>query len=131
DTKWNLYLLQHEHSGRTYLGITTDMERRLRQHNGLLSGGSKYTRAFRGTASVASGEEHFSPWKEALVVKGLSRSRAMALEAQIKIESKKKGNSSNGARESHTTRASQRAQLVLSRITDCERGRTYVKTSLE
>ena len=30
-----------------YCGITTDIDRRIKQHNGLISGGSKYTRSRR------------------------------------------------------------------------------------
>jgi len=47
---WVVYLLlskSYELGKRTYVGITTDMNRRLKQHNGELMGGSKYTRAYR------------------------------------------------------------------------------------
>lgn len=41
-----VYLLQHSLSGRSYVGITTDVVRRLRQHNGELTGGAKATTRF-------------------------------------------------------------------------------------
>lgn len=38
-----VYLLQHT-TGRTYVGISTDVERRVKQHNGILTGGARCTR---------------------------------------------------------------------------------------
>ena len=43
--RWWLYLLGS--SSRTYVGITTELERRLAQHNGELPGGAKSTRPGR------------------------------------------------------------------------------------
>jgi len=40
---WTLYLLYHSASNRTYLGVTTDVERRLRQHRGEIVGGARFT----------------------------------------------------------------------------------------
>jgi predicted GIY-YIG superfamily endonuclease len=42
---WNCYLLRTCDGGsqKTYVGITPDLDRRLRQHNGLQSGGAKAT----------------------------------------------------------------------------------------
>lgn len=42
---WNCYLLATCDTGsqKTYVGITPDLDRRLRQHNGVLSGGAKAT----------------------------------------------------------------------------------------
>lgn len=41
------YLLTNTTTNRTYIGITNCLERRLRQHNGDLQGGAKYTRSGR------------------------------------------------------------------------------------
>ena len=40
---WKCYLLATLDEKRTYVGITPDLDRRLRQHNGELSGGAKAT----------------------------------------------------------------------------------------
>ena len=42
---WKCYLLATNDGGsqKTYVGVTPDLDRRLRQHNGLLSGGAKAT----------------------------------------------------------------------------------------
>lgn len=57
-TKWCCYLLKSKKvKNRTYIGCTNNARRRLRQHNGELKGGARYTRGYR-------------PWKKVLVVKG-------------------------------------------------------------
>lgn len=43
---WFLYVVLCS-DGTLYTGVTTDLDRRLRQHNGDLVGGAKYTRARR------------------------------------------------------------------------------------
>lgn len=42
-----IYLLRNEETRRSYIGITTDPTRRLRQHRGELAGGARSTRAHR------------------------------------------------------------------------------------
>ena len=37
---WVVYLLQNNKSGKTYIGVTSDLKRRIREHN---AGGKKYT----------------------------------------------------------------------------------------
>lgn len=47
---WYCYLLISENEkylNHAYTGITTDLDRRLRQHNGEISGGGKHTRSKR------------------------------------------------------------------------------------
>ncbi len=68
---WFVYVLLSR-AGRTYVGVTTDVGRRLRQHNGDLRGGARATRAGR-------------PWRMARVVGPLTtRGRAQAAEYVIK-----------------------------------------------
>jgi structure-specific endonuclease subunit SLX1 len=53
--EWLVYCLISETQAgglRTYIGITKNITRRLDQHNGLLSGGAKSTRATHGEWSV-------------------------------------------------------------------------------
>ena len=49
---WLVYLLECA-DGSLYCGITTNMERRLAQHNGLAPGGARYTQARRPVRLVA------------------------------------------------------------------------------
>ncbi len=60
-----------------YCGITTDLKRRLKQHNGVISGGAKYTRSRRPC--------HFVYTKKAT-----DRSVASKLEYKFKKLSRKK-----------------------------------------
>jgi len=49
---WLVYMIQATNGGRVYTGISVDMGRRLRQHNGLIKGGAKATRAGRPWALI-------------------------------------------------------------------------------
>ncbi|HEX9794403.1 MAG TPA: GIY-YIG nuclease family protein [Planctomycetota bacterium] len=44
---WRVYVLESVQDGSTYVGSTTDPERRLAQHNGERAGGARRTRAGR------------------------------------------------------------------------------------
>lgn len=70
EPRWWLYLLRSD-SGRSYVGITTEIDRRLAQHNGELPGGAKSTRAGR-------------PWSLARRWGPYSRSVASAHEYRLK-----------------------------------------------
>ncbi len=67
---WQVYLLRCD-DGTLYTGVTSDIERRLRQHNGEIGGGARYTRARRPVALL---------WSEACS----SRAEAQQREARIK-----------------------------------------------
>lgn len=69
-----VYLLNNTSNNRTYLGITNNLKRRLRQHNGEISGGAKYTSNFKGTGE----------WQYFLNISNLSKSEALSIERTAK-----------------------------------------------
>ena len=71
---YNLYLLTHSRHNKTYLGITNNTKRRLRQHNKEIKGGAKYT-----SINLNNGK-----WKYHLLVPNLSKSQSLSLERKIK-----------------------------------------------
>lgn len=77
---WRVYLVQCA-DGTFYTGITTDPQRRLRQHNGELVGGARYTRPRRPVVLVyqetCRDRSHAS--QREVAVRKLSRSRKQAL----------------------------------------------------
>lgn len=81
-----IYILFNNSNNCTYVGMTNNPTRRLRQHNGELVGGAKYTTAKRG-----EGAWDFYGWIKSK--NGLDKSRAMSIEKKIQIHSRKfKGN---------------------------------------
>ncbi len=73
---WYVYLVQCA-DGSLYAGSTSDLERRLRQHNGELVGGARYTRVRRPVALL---------WHQCVA----DRSSACRLEARIKLLNRRK-----------------------------------------
>ncbi|MEQ8264819.1 GIY-YIG nuclease family protein [Pseudohaliea sp.] len=69
-TAWFVYVLRCA-DGSLYTGVTRDLARRLRQHNGELAGGPRYTRGRRPVVVA---------WSTA----ASSRSEAQRQEARIK-----------------------------------------------
>ena len=43
EEKWSFYIIMHSICGATYAGVSPDPVKRLRKHNGEISGGAKYT----------------------------------------------------------------------------------------
>ena len=63
-----VYLIRSKVLNRTYIGYSTNIKKRLRQHNGDIKGGAKYTRCGR-------------PWELVMYIKGFpSKSVAMQYE---------------------------------------------------
>ena len=79
-----IYLLYNTVNNCTYIGITNNKERRIRQHNGELVGGAKYTHAKK-----QNGEWLFYGWIQSKINYILEKNRALSLEKKIKIFSRK------------------------------------------
>lgn len=71
DTTWHVYLILGNDGKRTYIGASNNPERRLKCHNGLLTGGAKATQKCR-------------PWKHICIISGLSKIFALQLEWRLK-----------------------------------------------
>ena len=67
---WLIYILECK-DGSLYCGITNNIEKRLKQHEGEIKGGAKYTR---------------SHWPCKLVYKEKSASRSEALQREVIIK---------------------------------------------
>lgn len=69
-----VYCIQSSRSpGRTYVGCTNNFKRRLRQHNGEITGGARSTRS-----------EKMRPWRPVFHVTGLNKREALQLEWALK-----------------------------------------------
>ncbi len=77
---WQVYLLECA-DGTLYTGVATDLERRLRQHNGELVGGPKYTRGRRPVVLLWSetATDRGQAQKREAAIKQLSRREKLAL----------------------------------------------------
>jgi len=74
-----VYVLVNTESNKTYVGITNKPDRRIRQHNGDLVGGAKYTKIYKDTGQ----------WQFYGFIKNLGKSPALSIEKKIKIRSRK------------------------------------------
>jgi putative endonuclease len=79
-----VYLLVNTCNSNTYIGITNNKERRLRQHNGELVGGAKYTCANKG-----NGRWVFYGYISSNPDTILEKNQALSIEKKIKIMSRK------------------------------------------
>lgn len=74
--RWFVYLVQCA-DGTYYTGVTTDLARRLRQHNGEIVGGAGYTRGRRPVDLV---------WSEACVDRSDAQRRENAVRRSPRAE---------------------------------------------
>ena len=79
DDNYIVYLLINSLNTCTYIGITNNPERRIRQHNGLIVGGARYTHNKKGNGS----------WTYYGFILGLNKSLALSIEKKIHIHSKR------------------------------------------
>ena len=80
DKNYIVYLLKNTCNNRTYLGITNHSTKRIRQqHNGIIKGGAKYTKRYKGTGE----------WIYHLKISNLTKSQALSIERSVK--NKRKG----------------------------------------
>lgn len=79
DLTYIIYILTNTEHNKTYVGITNNPIRRLRQHNGELVGGAKYTTSNKGNGA----------WIIYGFIKNVNKSQALSLEKRIKIKSRK------------------------------------------
>ena len=80
DATWQVYLLQCADQS-LYVGVTTDLVRRVQQHNGQLAGGARYTKARRPLALVWSDacDSRSEAQQREYALRRLSREQKLAL----------------------------------------------------
>jgi predicted GIY-YIG superfamily endonuclease len=78
-TNYVVYVLVNTSHNKTYVGITNNTTRRIRQHNGELVGGAKYTTSNKGNGT----------WIFYGFIKNLHKILALSFEKKIKIRSRK------------------------------------------
>lgn len=79
---WKVYILSNAEETQTYVGATTDVNRRLRQHNSELSGGAKYT--------TSKSTQNKTYWKRILYAEGFqTKVEALQFEWALKYHSRK------------------------------------------
>jgi predicted GIY-YIG superfamily endonuclease len=74
------YVLKSDVADKIYIGYTIDFPRRLRQHNGEITGGAKYTKKWR-------------PWKPVCIINGFyESSAALRFEYRLQHSGRKSSN---------------------------------------
>ncbi len=82
-TDWYVYMLKCK-DGSFYTGITTDLARRVDEHNGVLKNGARYTRARQPVQLIyqESCEDRSQASKREHAIKKLDRADKQALVSQ-------------------------------------------------
>ena len=77
--EYSVYILCNNCNNCTYVGMTNNLSRRIRQHNGIISGGAKYTSRL--------GNNYI--WYYHTIIENFNKHNALSIEKKIKIYSKK------------------------------------------
>ncbi len=79
DNNYVVYVLINTSNNKTYVGITNNTVRRLRQHNGELVGGAKYT----------TNNKELGEWVFYGFIRNLEKRPSLSLEKRIQLKSRK------------------------------------------
>jgi len=71
---WFVYILENDDNEKTYLGVTNNYERRIRQHNGELKGGARSTRMGKGDGS----------WVLKILIPNVTKRQSLSIERTLK-----------------------------------------------
>ena len=86
--KWVVYMVECA-DGSLYTGVSTDLDRRLRQHNGELKGGAGYTRARRPVRLVwseAAEDRSGAQLKEYVVRRLKAAEKRRLIEGKVNVD---------------------------------------------
>ena len=78
--EYYVYVLYNLNNNRTYVGMTNNLARRIRQHNGIICGGAKYTTRIASNNTI---------WYYHTIIENLDKHNALSIEKKIKIYSRK------------------------------------------
>lgn len=79
DSSYHVYVLINSAHNLTYVGSTNNLARRIRQHNGDIKGGAKYTLMKKGEGR----------WAYHGLISNLNKTTALSIEKKVQIRSRK------------------------------------------
>jgi predicted GIY-YIG superfamily endonuclease len=91
---YKVYVLYHINSNKTYVGSTNNLKRRIRQHNGELKGGAKYTTNSLNK-NILLNELLLNEWKYLYFITGFP-DHQNALQAEWKLKNLQKKQTKKG-----------------------------------